>query len=338
MDWNKGFSAQYDLMKVDPVSFLDIGFLKFTAGTIDSKKDGMMQSADLTMTEDPGECWVRVYLKARQTTGGARVALFTGLTSAPERKMDGVRPTYNVECYSVLKPVDDVLVPRGYYAPAGADAAALVAELLSVGPAPVEVDPDGPSLVEAIVAEDDMSHLDVAWLILDAIGWRMVIDGSGTVRICPPATESSATFDTRNNDVIELALTDEQDWFSVPNCIRVVSGQQYVEYKDSDPNSRVSTVSRKANRGGTGEIWMSDSASSIGSNESLAEYAMRTLRSQQSPARTVGYSRRFNPAVMIGDLVTLGLSSAGISGTFRVTSQKIDLGYGCRTTEEVVAV
>lgn len=338
MDWNKGFSAQYDLMKVDPVSFLDMGFLKFTAGTIDNKSDGLMQSADLTMTEDPGECWVRVYLKARQTAGGARVALFTGLTSAPERKMDGARPTYNVECYSVLKPVDDILVPRGYYAPAGADAVTLVAELLSAGPASVEIDQDGPSLVESIVAEDDMSRLDVAWLILNAIGWRLRIEGTGTVHICPPATDSSATFDTRNNDIIELELTDTQDWFSVPNCIRVVSGQQYVEYKDDDPDSTVSTVSRKTNRGGTGEIWTSDNASSIGSNESLAEYAIRTLRSQQAPARTVGYSRRFTPAVMVGDLVTLGLSSARISGTFRVSGQKIELGYGCRTTEEVVAV
>ena len=274
MDWTKGFSAQYDIMKVDPVSFLDMGFLRFTAGTIDNINSGLMQSADITMTEDPGECWVRIYLKARQGDDGSRVALFTGLTSVPERKMDGVRPTYNVECYSVLKPADDVLVPRGYYAPAGSDAARLVAELISVGAAPVMVDDDGPSLVESIVAEDDMSRLDVAWLILDAVGWRLRIDGNGTIHVCPPAVKPSATFDTRNNDIIELALTDEQDWYSVPNCIRVVSGQKYVEYKDEDPDSKVSTTSRKAARGGSGEIWVNDSAASIGSNESLAEYAM----------------------------------------------------------------
>lgn len=338
MDWSKGFSAQYDLMQVDPVSFLDMGPLRFTAGTIDNSNSGLMQSADLTMTEDPGECWVRVYLKARQSDSGARVALFTGLTSAPERALDGRRNTFNVECYSVLKPIDDILVPRGYYAPAGADAAALVAELFSVGPAPVEVEPDGPGLIETIVAEEDMSRLDVAWLILDAVGWRLRIDGNGTIRICAYSSESSVTFDAREHDALELQLTDEQDWFSVPNCIRVVSGNNYVEYKDDDPDSRVSTVSRKATRGGTGEIWMNDNASSIGSNESLAEYAMRILKENQASARKVSYSRRYFPDLLVSDLVSLRLGGVGIDGTFRITSQRIELGYGCRTSEEVVAV
>lgn len=338
MNWNKGFSAQYDIMKVDPVSFLDMGFLKFTGGTIDNKASGLMQSADLAMTEDPGECWVRVYLKARQSGGGSRVALFTGLTSVPERKMDGIRPTYNVECYSVLKPADDMLVPRGYYVPAGTDAAAIAVELLSAGPAPVIADVAGPGLEDPIVAEDDMSRLDVAWLILNAIGWRLRIDGDGTIHVSPQASEVSATFDTLSNDIIELAVTDEQDWFSVPNCIRVVSGQKYVEFKDDDPESKISTVGRKANRGGTGEIWMSDTASSIGSNESMAEYTIRTLREKQYPARMIGYSRRYMPGVLVSDLVTLNLARVKINGTFKVTSQRITLGYGCRTEEEVVAV
>ena len=338
MDWSKGFSAQYDLVKVDPVSFLDMGPLRFTAGTIDNSNSGLMQSADLTMTEDPGECWVRVYLKARQSDSGARVALFTGLTSAPERSLDGYRNTFNVECYSVLKPIDDVLVPRGFYAPAGADAAALVADLFSVGPAPVVADDDSPALLEPIVAEADMSRLDVAWLILNAVGWQLRIDGNGTIRICPYPAEPSITFDARKNDALELSLTDEQDWFSVPNCIRVVSGTSYVEYKDDDPDSAVSTVSRKAARGGTGEIWLNDTAASIGSNESLAEYAMRILKDNQSPARKVTYSRRYFPDVFVSDLVDLRFPGAGIDGTFRITSQRIELGYGCRTSEEVTGV
>lgn len=338
MNWNSGFSALYELKKVDPVSFLDMGSLKFTAGTIDSVEDGLMQSADLTMTESPGECWVRVYLKARQDSGGSCVALFTGLTSAPERKLDGIRTTYNVACYSVLKPADDVLVPRGYYAPAGADGPQLVYELINIGPAPVVIDSEGPQLVDSIVSEDSMSRLDMAWLILNAIGWRLRIDGDGTIHICAAASESSAVFDTKENDVVELDVTDTEDWFSVPNCIRVVSGTSYVEYKDDDPSSKISTIGRKANRGGSGEIWMNDTASSIGSNESLAEYAIRILSKSQSTARAVKYYRRFRPGVIATDLVVLHLPNVGIDGTFRVKSQSISLGYGCRTSEEVVAV
>lgn len=338
MDWRGGFSAQYELKRVDPVSFNDMGSLDFISGTIDKTDTGLMESADLQMTENPGECWVRVYLKARQEQSGARVPLFTGLASAPERTLDGVRITYEVECYSVLKPIEDILVARGYYAPAGADAAGLVADLLSVGPAPVVVDGDGPSLEEAIVAEDDQSVMDVVWMILNAIGWRLRIEGNGTIHVCAPSTEPVAIFDTEDNDVVEVSMTDSQDWFSVPNCIRVTSGDRYVEIIDDDPESAVSTVARQATRGGNGQVWMNDSASSIGSNESLGEYAMRILKANQSPARTIKYSRRFLPDVVVTDMVGLHLPGVGIDGRFRITSQTIELGYGCRTSEEVVAV
>lgn len=336
MNWNTGYSALYELKKVDPVTFKDAGSFDFVSGTIDRTNSGLIESADLKMKVNPGECWVRVYLKTRQGGNGARVALFTGLTSAPERTLDGRRNSYTVECYSVLKPLDDILVSRGYYAPSGSDAAALIGDLLKIGPAPVIVEDGGPALSEAIVAEDGMSRLDVAWLILGAIGWRLRIEGDGTIHVCPSAAESVAVFDTRDNDVIELQMTDSQDWFSVPNCIRVVSGDRCIEYKDDESN--VSTEARKATRGGTGEIWASDSASGIGDNESLSEYAVRTLRDLQSPVREVSYTRRFLPGVTVTDRVVLHLPDVGIDGTFRINSQTIQLGYGCRTSEEVVAV
>ena len=336
MNWNSGFSALYELKKVDPVTFRDAGPFDFVSGTIDRINSGLMESADLVMTENPGECWIRVYLNAKQESGGVRVALFTGLTSAPERSLNGVRERYTVECYSVLKPVDDILIARGYYAAAGADAGKLVEDLLSVGPAPVVVDGESPNLSEAVVAEDSMSRLDVAWLILNAIGWRLRIEGNGTIHICPAASEVSAVFDTDDNDVVELDVTDNQDWFSVPNCIRVTSGDSCVEYKDEDADSSVSMAARKKTRGGNGEIWLSDTASAIGDHESLAEYAVRILREKQAPARTINYTRRYRPDVLVSDLVTLRLPSIKIDGRFKINSQSITLGYGCRTAEEVV--
>ena len=338
MNWNSGFSALYELKKVDPVTFEDMGSFEFVSGTIDRVDSGLMESADLTMTENPGECWVRVYLNAKQETGGARIPLFTGLTSAPERTLNGRREQFVVECYSVLKPVDDILVARGYYAPAGTDAAKLVEELLSVGPAAVIVDDESPSLSEAVVAEDSMSRLDIAWLILDAIGWRLRIEGNGTIHICQAASDVSAVFDTEDNDVIELDVTDQQDWFSVPNCIRVTSGDNCVEYRDDDTDSPVSTVARKKTRGGNGEIWASDTASAIGDNESLAEYAVRILREKQAPARTINYTRRYRPDVFVSDLVALRLPSVKIDGQFKINNQTITLGYGCKTSEEVTMV
>lgn len=338
MNWNEGFSALYELQRVNPVSWLDIGTLNFTAGSINRTDSELIESADLTMLESPGETWIRVYLKARQGDGGARVPLFTGLTSVPDRTGDGTRITYNVECYSVLKPLDDILLPRGYFAPAGADAGHVVYDLLRVGAAPVIVDDDSPLLTDAIVAEDNTTHLGMVHMILDAIGWRIRISGDGMIHVCAAATEPSATFDTFENDVIELATTDSQDWFTVPNCIRVVSGDKYVEYKDDDPEHEISTEARKGRRGGTGEIWIAETSPTVGTNESLAEYAVRKLNEAQQPSRKVSYARRYRPDVFLSDLVRLRLPVIGIDGTFKITSQTIELGFGARTSEEVVMV
>ena len=54
MDWRGGFSALYELKKVDPMSFNDMGSFDFVSGTIDKTDSGLMESADLAMTENPG--------------------------------------------------------------------------------------------------------------------------------------------------------------------------------------------------------------------------------------------------------------------------------------------
>ena len=236
MNWNKGFSALYEIRKVDPVSFLDMGSFDLTAGSITRSDDSLVESADLTMKEDPGECWIRIYLKAKQDGGGVRTALFTGLTSTPERSVDGDRVTYPVECYSVRKIADDTLVRRGYYAPAGIEGGRLAAELLSVGPAPVVIDENSPCLLEPVIAEDTDTNLSMAWKIVDAIGWRIRIAGDGTICICPQASDISATFDALVNDSIEPKISDCRDWYSIPNCFRVISGDSYAEVKNIDEN------------------------------------------------------------------------------------------------------
>ena len=40
MNWNKGFSALYELKKVDPVSWLDAGSFDFVSGTVSRKFSG----------------------------------------------------------------------------------------------------------------------------------------------------------------------------------------------------------------------------------------------------------------------------------------------------------
>ena len=74
----------------------------------------------------------------------------------------------------------------------------------------------------------------------------------------------------------------------------------------------------------------------LNDGESLSEYAARKLKEAQALSRVARYTRRFRPDVTVSDLVGLHLPKQGIEGMFRVTEQKITLGHGCRTEEEVV--
>lgn len=329
MNWNTGFSARYYMERVDAATWRDVERFEITGGSIAHSAGDLMEAADIDMTSVPGDgdTWVRVYLDARQGDSGERVALFTGLLSAPSASWDGKRTSYKTECYSVLKPPADMLLPRGWYAPAGAIGSALAAELLSVGAAPVTYD-TSPRLTTSIVAGDGETYLTMARKILEACNRRIRISGLGEIDICKKASSSSATFDALDNDVIELAVSDTKDWFACPNVFRAISGDLMAIARDDDPDSPLSTISRGR------EIWREETGCTLNENESIAGYALRRLKEEQSPARSVSYARRFFPDIYIGDIVTLNHPAQGISGDFRITSQRIELGYGARTTEE----
>ena len=334
MIWAEGFTGSYYLTIVDPKTWRDIRRMEIKGGSIERSEEDLLESADIDVTELPegGEAWVRVWLDADQE-GITHVPLFTGLTSAPSRDIDGLRNSYKMECYSVLKPIDDILTERGYYVPAEVKAPNVAAKLLRKGIAPVEVAEAGelPQLTSAIVSEDGESNLTLARKVLEAIDWRIRIDGQGIIYVEPRTKTTAAIFNSTDNDVIELSLSDEYDWYSCPNVLRAISDDLISVARDDDPDSPLSTVSRGR------EIWAEESSVTLATNESLGAYAVRRLKELQSPARTISYKRRFDPEVNVGNIVRINCPEIGIDGEFRVTSQSLELSHGCRTSEEAIA-
>lgn len=332
MIWSKGYTSAYYATIVDAKTWRDTKRLELTAGKISRSTDELMESADIDITENIGEQWIRIWLEAEQ--GGIEtVPLFTGLISTPKRNIDGFRESYNAECYSVLKPVDDILTERGFYIPAEVPAPNAAARLLRKGIAPVEVAGGTlPTLTEAIIAEDGETCLTMARRVLDAINWRIRIDGRGVIRIEPDTDNVALMIGSNNEDIMELSITDEQDWFSCPNVLRAISGDLTAIARDDDPKSKLSTVSRGR------EIWAEEGSVTLSDTESLADYANRRLRELQSPARKVTYKRRYHPNVAVGSKLHINYPEINIDGDFCVTSQSIELTYGCTTNEEAVEV
>jgi len=335
MRWDDGFTGAYYMTVVDPDSWRDLERIDITGGSIDRSNADLRESADIDAKQIPGdgEAWVRIWLDADQN-GITHVPLFTGLTSAPSRDIDGKDINYKIECYSVLKPIDDILTDRGFYVPSEVTAPAAAARLLRTGIAPVVVASDAelPTLQNAIIAEDGETNLTMAERVLEAIDWRIRIDGQGVINIEPNSNTEVALFDVTDHDVIELSLTDEYDWYSCPNVLRVISDDLTTIARDDNPDSMLSTVSRGR------EIWAEETSVTLGTNESIGAFAIRKLKELQSPARTVTYARRFDPNVTVGDVVRLNHPEIGIDGAFRITSQSLELAYGCRTSEEAVLV
>lgn len=330
MDWSKGYTASSYLTIVDPASWRDTERVEITGGSVARQSGGLRQSADLDCTSwnPEQETWVRVWLDVRQGQDGAHEALFTGLTSVPEREIRGQLVSYPLSCYSVLKPAEDVLLQRGWFAGEGADGAVLIQELLSVSPAPFSAAANPPRLSRAIIAENGETHLSMAEKILAAMGWVMTIGGDGTISIGPASTEIKSRFGP-GNDVVEPRVSLKKDWFTAPNVYRAIRGDDTAEARDDDESSPLSTVTRGR------EIWREESGPVLSDGESLEAYAQRRLREAQASATAVSYDRRFDPAVNVGDLVRLHYPAQKLMDDYRVISQNIRLGGGATVSEEV---
>ena len=335
MDWSKGYSSSYYITVVDPYSWGDTERYEITSGSIEHTVDNLLSSADVECVRyaPEKEQIIRIWLDARQGGESSHIPLFTGYTSSPEKNINGLQITYPLQCYSILKKAEDVMLERGWYILAGENGAEVAASLLKVVGTPITVEESTtmPELKTSIVAEDDESNLSMAWNILTAINWRMTLDGYGRIYIGPYSDDEMASYDARHNDIIEPSITITNDWYECPNVYQVITdtGESYTA-RDEDAESIYSIPSRGR------EIWSREVDVSLGSFDSPESYAKRQLKNAQQLSTTVSYTKRFDPDVQVSDVIRLHYPDQDITGRYMVKSQSIELGHGGKTSEEVV--
>lgn len=331
IDWSKGFSARYYATVVDPQTWRDISTINISDGSIQLTNNALRESASISCRQfdSDTEYWIRVYLDARQNAGGSElVPLFTGLTSVPDQNYNGRKRSDSVQCYSTLKPAEDVLLPLGYYVQAGTNGAVAVRELLeTVTPAPVIIDGESEALSQTLVAEMDESHLSMADYILQTIGWRIRIGGDGQIVICEYPSEPDVLFSADAYDVVEMDISVKNNWYDCPNVFRAINDDMTAIARDNDPDSRFSIQNRGR------EIWKSESGCALNEGESLAQYAQRRLKEEQLVGYSLDYGRRFHPDIRPTDLVDIYYPEQGVNGVFEIESQTITLGYGAPVSE-----
>lgn len=329
MDYARGYKVQYYAVMIDPQSWVEGERLELISGSVNRTDDELRQSASITVSdyEQQQEHWIRIYMDARQNDDVTHEALFTGLATSPKKAINGNTIKYEMECFSVLKPLQDIVLQRGWYVPIGANVEDSIKALLSYTPAVLELGSNTPSISDYIIAEDDETALSMLDKILKAIKWTLKITGEGHIQIMPESDTSIATFGARAADILETSVSVERDWYECPNVFRASTGDVTAVARDDDPNSILSTVSRGR------EVIMSEDDVTLGDNEGIAEYARRRLREEQDIAEKVSYTRRYVPGINVGDVITLDYEQA--AGIYRITSQTINLTHGGKTSEEV---
>lgn len=332
MDWSKGFSARYYLSVVDKHSWRDNDRIEITGGTVKRTYSDLRESADIDCVEysSATEQIIRVWLDARQEGASSHTPIFTGLATSPGRNFYGRLETNTLQCYSILKIAQDILLPRGWYAPVDANVATLARSLLSVTGAPIHIAENPPGLKSAIIAEQGENNLSMADKLLDAVEWHLRLDGRGEIYFEPIPKESIQRFSALDNDVFELTLNITYDWYNCPNVYRAIMGDSAAVARDDSESSPLSTINRGR------EVWYEDTNCYLNDNETLADYARRKLEEAQKVANSVAYTRRFDPDVRVEDIVTINYPEQDLFGNYRIIEQTIQLSHGGATSEEAV--
>lgn len=337
MDWNKGYSASYYMTYVDPKTWADSYRFEISDGSINRTTDGLRESASVTCKQnfDTVETWIRIYMNTDQNGSKSHEPLFTGLATSPSLEFNGNVKVNNYECYSVLKPLDDINLLRGWYVSAGSSGAEVIKDLLRDTPAPSEIPEQYISdksqyIGNYIIAEDGETNLSMIDKILVAIDWRLRITGDGRISIEPNTIEPSYSFDPLSFDIIEPSVKVSSDWFSTPNVFCAISDGLTSIARDENPDSPLSIQNRGR------EVWLTETNCDLSDGESIEVYASRRLKEEQRLIKSASYSRRYVPNVIPGDLIVLSYPNQQMNGVFYISSQGIDLGYSARTNEEVM--
>ena len=325
MNYTAGYTATFYATIMD--GWTEKNRLDLISGSITNTAEGLRQSASLEVRDfdKNAEHWLRIYMDARQDQNVTHTPIFTGVASAPKQQQEGPVETNELACYSVLEPADTQMT-IGDYIPLGMNAGEAIKRLLQQTPAPVVIDDGIPALDNYIVAEDNETNITMTEKILQAIGWQLIIEGDGTIRVRKTPTEAAAKFGP-DYDVIEQQISRTRDWFKIPNVLIATSGDAVAVAKDEDPASPLSIPSRGR------EITKTVREAKTGGNEGLAEYARRTLQEEQQIAEELEYTRRFVPALYVGDIIQMDYDN--LQGFYKITNQTINLTYNGQTSEKV---
>jgi len=330
-DWLGGYSAGWEVQRVDPSTWGDAGALEGVRSvSIDRDCTGdvpLLETGEMALVGSLESAWYRIYMVAEQDSI-ERIAMATLLFERISARTQRGACEVKARGRSTLQPAADRRMPRGAYAPASCDGAAYVAGILrECTPAPVSVDGSF-TLVDDVVFDVGCTYLEAAWTVLNAAGWCMQIDGLGRITVMAKPTDPALALDDANAGLLLPGVDDDFSIVDVPNRYYAVDDGEVAVAENTDEGSMLGYPQRGR--------WVDkvDTSPVLVDGESLEMYARRKLAEESTITRTFTYEREYWPNVFPFSVVHAMQAANGIEGDLRVMTQNIECGRGVKVTEK----
>lgn len=343
-DWSSSMQQTFEYYVVDPGTWKDVRLLERVKSCSISRDSTVetLGSASIDLSENVGECYIRVYLITIQNGVKERHPLGTFLVQTPSWDFNGKVKDFTVDAYTPLLELKEGLPPLGYSILKGEQIMANAHRLCrNYARAPVGEVKNSETLYDDFIADPNDTWLSFIYDLIANAKYTLDLDELGRILFSPKQDISALqpvwTYDDGNSSILYPEISMDQDLYGIPNVVEVVysNGAEYYHARvvNDDPNSPTSTVNRGR------EIVHRDTSPQIGGipdEKQVKEYAEQLLKEMSSLEYTITYTHGYCP-VRIGDCVRLNYERAGIVGVkAKVVTQSIKCEPGCPVTERAV--
>ena len=343
-DWTKTMQQTFEYYVVDPGSWRDIRKIN-TVISSSITRDSTLEtlgSANITISESIGECYIRIYLITIQNGIREKHSLGTFLIQSPSFSFDGKIKNVTLDAYTPLLELKENPTPLGYSVLKDENILETAYRITREQVRAPVVKPQK----DEVLNTNFVANINDTWItfIRDLIAnadYSLDLDEMGRIFFAPKQDTMSLqpiwTYDDSNSSILYPELSVDRDLYGIPNVVEVIysNGNEYYYGKavNDDISSPISTVNR-----GRQITHRESNPSLLGSpNQArIQEYAENLLKELSSLEYTVTYTHGYCP-VRVGDCVRLNYSRAGINGIkAKVISQNIKCESGCPVTEKAV--
>ena len=343
-DWTKTMQQTFEYYIVDPGSWRDIRKINTVISSSITRDSSLetLGSANITISESIGECYIRIYLITFQNGIREKHSLGTFLVQSPSFSFDGKIKNVTLDAYTPLLELKENPTPLGYSVLKDENiletAYRITREQVR---APVVKPQKDETLNTNFVANINDTWITFIRDLIANADYSLDLDEMGRIFFAPKQDTMSLqpiwTYDDSNSSILYPELSVDRDLYGIPNVVEVIysNGNEYYYGKavNDDVSSPISTINR-----GRQITHRESNPSLLGSpNQArIQEYAENLLKELSSLEYTVTYTHGYCP-VRVGDCVRLNYSRAGINGIkAKVISQNINCESGCPVTEKAV--